>query len=126
MPTHRRERANDYILRELTQLLTSRVHDPRAEKIRFTGVDLTVDRRIARIYVACYSGEEDLREGLTGLESAKSFLRHELSRLLHWPFTPEIEFRVDRSWEHGAKVDNLLRELGNEHGDGTGQDTKPE
>jgi len=31
--------------------------------------------------------------------------------LLHWRFTPELEFRVDRSWQKGAKIDRLLREL---------------
>ena len=49
--------------------------DPRVGPMTITSVALTRDRRIARVYVACYSGEDDLSEGLKGLESAKDFLR---------------------------------------------------
>jgi ribosome-binding factor A len=108
MLPYRRERAGEFIFEELTLLLHNAVRDPRVQAITITGVDLTPDRRIARVYVACYSGEEALQEGLKGLESAKGYLRRELSRLLHWRFTPELEFRVDRSWERGNKIDTLL------------------
>ena len=108
----RRERAGGFIQEELTLILRSAVKDPRVALVTITGVELTADRRIARVYVASYTGEEDLREGLHGLESAKSFLRQRLSQVLRWRFTPEIEFRVDRSWEYGERIDSLLKELG--------------
>ena len=111
MPNFRRERANSFIQEELTLLLRHSVRDPRVQSITVTDVDLTVDRRIARVYVACYEGEEALQEALAGLESAKAFLRREIGQLLHWRFTPALEFRVDRSWQKGAKIDRLLREL---------------
>lgn len=120
MPTsYRRERANGFIREEVTLLLRDAVRDPRARLLTVTDVDLTPDRRIARIYVACYGNEEDLQEGLKGLESAKGFLRHRLSQLLHWHFVPDIEFRVDRSWERGAKIDSLLKKLEEDRHDST-------
>lgn len=120
MPNFRRERANSFIQEELTLLLRRSVRDPRVQHITVTDVDLTVDRRIARVYVACYEGEEALQEGLAGLESAKAFLRREIGQLLHWRFTPELEFRVDRSWQKGAKIDRLLRELNSGEAESTG------
>jgi len=95
----------------MTFLLRDSVHDPRVEPLTVTDVELTRDRRIARIYVACYSGEDALREALEGLESAKGFLRRELGQLLRWRFTPHLEFRVDRSWARGARIDRLLETL---------------
>lgn len=92
-------------------LLRNAVRDPRVAPITITDVELTVDRRIARVYVACYDGEDALREGLEGLESARPFLRQRLSQVLHWRFTPEIEFRVDESWEYGRRIDAILEEL---------------
>lgn len=115
MPPFRRERANSFILEELTLLLRDAVEDPEAQELSVTDVDLTRDRRVARVYVACYSGEEALKQGLAGLERAKGFLRHRLSEVLHWPFTPEIEFRVDRSWERGARIEELFKEIAEEH-----------
>jgi ribosome-binding factor A len=119
MLTHRRERASEFILEELTTLTQGAVQDPRVQALTLTGVQLTPDRRIARVYVACYAGEDALQEGLKGLESAKGFLRRELATLLHWRFTPELDFRVDRSWEQGAKIDSLLKTLDQQPG---GQD----
>ena len=111
MRSFRTERASSFILQEITLLLQNSVRDPRVKPVTVTSVDLTRDRRIARIYVACYSGADALREALEGLESAKGFLRRELGQLLHWRFTPELEFRVDGSWEYGAKIDTLLEAI---------------
>mgnify|MGYP000912052210 CR=1 FL=1 len=111
MPLYRRERADDFIREQFTLLMRDQVHDPRVQNLIITDVDLTQDRRIARVYVACYEGEEALKRGLEGLESAKSFFRRALSQLLTWRFVPEVEFRVDRSWQYGSRIDALLREV---------------
>jgi len=111
MLEHRIERANVFIQKELTLALEREVKDPRAKKMAITEVDVTPDRRIARVYVACFTGDEDLEDGLQGLESAKGYLRHRLSQVLRWRFTPIIEFRVDRSWEYGAKMDALFAQI---------------
>ena len=126
MLAHRRERVGGFIFEEITLLLHNAVRDPRVQALTVTNVDLTPDRRIARIYVACYSGEEALQEGLKGLESAKGYLRHELGQLLHWRFTPELEFRVDHSWEEGNKIDALLGPIRQERDEQVDHDTQPE
>jgi len=121
MRSYRIERANAFILEEIALLLQSSVRDPRVEPVTVTSVEVTRDRRTARIYVACLSGESALREALEGLESAKGFLRRELGRLLHWHFTPQLEFRVDRSWDYGAKIDTLLEALEQDSQSGAGE-----
>ena len=111
MRSYRLERASSFILQEVTNLLRNSVRDPRLEPLTVTDVELSRDRRIAHIYVACYSGEDVLKEALEGLASAKGFLRRELGQLLRWRFTPELDFRVDRSWQYGAKIEALLETL---------------
>lgn len=114
MPNFRKERANRFILKELTVLLRESVNDPRITPLTITEVDLTPDRRHARIYVACYSGDDDLREGLCGLESAKGYMRKHLAQVLHWRWTPTIEFRVDESWSYGQRIESLFDALDRE------------
>ncbi len=111
MPSYRTEKASGFILEEITLLMREAVRDPRVQQLTVTDVQLTPDRRVARIYVASYAGEEALREGLQGLESASGFLRRGLSRVLHWRFTPELQFYADRSWEYGSRVDEILQGL---------------
>jgi ribosome-binding factor A len=113
---HRRERAESFIQRELTLLLRDRVRDPRVNALTVTGAELTQDRRLARIYVACYEGEEALQEGLIGLNSAQGLLRRELAQRLHWRFTPYLEFRPDRSWQYGEHMDRLFDQIAEERG----------
>jgi len=108
---YRRERSESFILQELTLALRDQIGDPRVAPLTITEVDVTRDRRIARVYVACYSGEDDLKEGLKGLKSARKVLSQHLFRVLHWPFTPRLEFRVDRSWEQGEKIDRLIDQV---------------
>ncbi len=121
MRSYRIERANAFILEEIALLLQNSVRDPRVEPVTVTSVEVTRDRRSARIYVACYSGDSALKEALEGLESAKGFLRRELGQLLGWRFTPQLEFRVDRSWEYGAKIDTLLEALEENRQSGAGE-----
>ncbi len=117
MTSHRIERANSFILQELTLALRNQARDPRVEPLTLTEVRLTADRRMARVYVACYSGDAALEEGLVALEAAKGFLRSHLAQHLHWRFTPDIEFRADHSWEQGARIDALLEQIAQEHDD---------
>ena len=123
---YRRERAGNFIQEELTLLLQRVVNDPRTQSLFITGVDLTRDRRVARVYVACYTGKEDLEQGLKGLESAKRFLKRELAGVLQWRFTPDLEFRVDHSWENGHRIEELFEQIEQEYGNSPEQDDQPE
>jgi ribosome-binding factor A len=122
---YRPERAGTFILEELTRLVRNDLRDPRVADVIITGVDVTKDRRIARVYVANYAGEEALKEALQGLESAKPYLRRHLAQVLHWNFAPAIEFRTDRSYEYGQRIDALLDQIHQEEQETEG-DVKPE
>lgn len=108
---NRKERADSFIQQELTVILRDKVRDPRVDSLTITEVSLTKDRRVARVYVASFEDEETLNEGLKGLESAKGVLRRELAQLLHWPWTPELLFRIDHSWQYGERMDQLIERV---------------
>lgn len=111
---HRKERAESFIQQELTLLLREHVRDPRVSAVTVTEIQLTRDRRLARVYVASFEGEEVIREALEGLESAKGLLRRELAQRLAWRFTPDLEFRLDHSWKYGEHMDRLLDQIAKE------------
>ena len=92
-------------------MLQTEIDDPGLVPLVITDVDVTKDRRIARVYVAAYTGEEDLQEGLKALARAKSVMRSRIAEALQWPFAPDLEFRPDRSIQHGQRVDEILAQL---------------
>jgi ribosome-binding factor A len=111
---HRKERAESYIQQELTLLLRDHVRDPRVSALTVTEVELTQDRRFARVFVASYEDDDVIEAAMEGLESAKGLLRRELAQRLRWRFTPQIEFRLDRSWQYGERMDRLFDEIAQE------------
>jgi ribosome-binding factor A len=126
MKPHQLDRANGYIKEELSMLLGSVVADPRVRSLLVTDVDLTSDRRMARVYVSCYDEEADLEDAKRGLESAIPFLRRQLGEMLGWRFAPDLVFRVERSLQRAARLDKLFKQLEEEQAAKPAPEGEPE
>ncbi|MDI6890744.1 MAG: 30S ribosome-binding factor RbfA [Thermodesulfovibrionales bacterium] len=110
LPYKRSQRVRDLLREEIADIVIHRLKDPRIGFITVTGVDVTDDIKIARVYVSILKDEER-KTTLEILNSAKSFMRSELSKRLRMKFIPSIEFRLDTSIEYGNRIDKLLREI---------------
>lgn len=126
MKPHQLERANSYVREELSLLIGSSVADPRVHALIVTDVDLSADRRTARVYVGCYDETVDLKEGLRGLENAKEFIRRELGAVLGWRYTPELVFRADKSLQRGARLDKVFKQMEQERATQNAEQTTEE
>jgi len=111
MPANKIQRANEDIQRELSSLLRS-IKDPRVKQgmISVTAVDTTSDLRQATVYLSVYELRSE-KEFTKGLKSASGFLRRELGQALSLRHTPELIFVLDKSIEHGARINNILSGL---------------
>ncbi|MEW6214690.1 MAG: 30S ribosome-binding factor RbfA [Nitrospirota bacterium] len=110
LPFKRSQRVGDLLREEIADIVIHRLKDPRIGFITVTGVDVTDDIKIARVYVSILKDEEK-KTTLEILNSAKSFIRSELSKRLRMRFIPIIEFRLDVSIEYGNRIDRLLKEI---------------
>jgi ribosome-binding factor A len=107
----RADRVADVIQRELADLLQRRIKDPRLHRITVTGVELSDDLRVAKVFY-CFWGESAEQEIVArGLDRARGFIRRELGKRLYLKFLPELDFRYDPSFEYGAKIERILKEL---------------
>jgi ribosome-binding factor A len=111
LPYKRSQRVSDLLRKEIADIIMYKLKDPRIGFITVTGVDVTDDIKIARIYVSILKDEER-KTTIEILNSAKSFMRSELSKRLRMKFIPSIEFRLDTSIEYGNKIERLLKEAG--------------
>jgi ribosome-binding factor A len=110
LPYKRSQRVSDLLRKEIADIIIYRLKDPRIGFITVTGVDVTDDIKLARVYVSILR-EEERKTTLEVLNSAKSFVRSELSKRLRMKFVPSIEFRLDTSIEYGNKIEELLKEI---------------
>jgi len=121
MTTRRQEQLGELIAEELSDLIRTRMKDPRIGFASITGVDLSADLRHAKVFVSVLGTPEEQRATLQGLEHAAGFLRHELAQRLTIRYTPEVLFRLDESIARGTRILQLIREM--QHGS---QDAAPE
>jgi len=112
MRNYRREdQLSGAITRELSDLMRTRMKDPRIGFASITGVELSHDLRYAKVFVSVMGSPEEQRETMRGLDSANGFLRRELAQRLTIRHVPEISFRLDESIARGARVLDLLKQV---------------
>lgn len=113
---HRQEKLGELFATELSDLLRTRVKDPRVGFASITRVDVSGDYRHAKIYVSVLGSEEERADTIKALKHATGFLRHELASRVTLRYMPEIVFKLDTSIEQGSRILELIRESERESG----------
>lgn len=113
--SRRTARVSATVQNALASILRGGLRDPRLEAaglITITGVDVTADLSIARVYVVATAEAPDvLAEMLLGLESAAPYLRREVAQRVALKRSPELRFKVDPAIERGQRIDSILRDM---------------
>ncbi len=110
--THRIERVNNLIRREISELLQRQVKDPRlGSSVAVTEVSVSPDLRYAKIFVSRIGSKGEKQETLSVLAGASGFLRNELAKRLRLRQTPELIFQWDDSIERGNHLLQLIDEV---------------
>lgn len=110
MSSFRPERVGEQILKETTGLLLHSIKDPRVAQVTLTGIRVSRDLSVARLYFTV-PDQQDRADAEQGLKSASTFIRRELSQLMNLRFMPVIRFQYDESISHGRRIDDLLRQV---------------
>ena len=107
---HRQEKLGELFAAELSDLLRTRVKDPRVGFASITHVEVSGDYRHAKIYVSVLGSDEERDNTMKALKHATGFLRHELASRIVLRYMPEIVFKLDTSIEQGSRILALIRE----------------
>ena len=109
---NRPERVAQEIQVAIAEMLSrGRLRDPRIGFITVTGVKVSPDLRVAKVFYSMMGTGEAREETQRGLDAAKGFVRREIAAQLKLRFSPEIFFTFDESVSEGDKIDRLLREV---------------
>lgn len=113
----RADRVGGLIQQLLAELLQKDISDPRLQMATITQVKVTKDLRRARIYFTSAGGQELSEQTAQGFRSAVGFIKRHLGPRLGLRYMPELEFFYDESFDHGARIDQLLKSISsNDHG----------
>lgn len=118
MSTHSRpERVGQEIQAAVGELLTrGMLRDPRIGFITITGVKVSPDLRVARVFYSMMGTEEERAETQKGLDAAKGFVRREVTARVQLRISPEVFFSFDASVGEGDKIERLLKEVKEKEG----------
>ncbi|HEX8698116.1 MAG TPA: 30S ribosome-binding factor RbfA [Myxococcaceae bacterium] len=118
MSTHSRpERVGQEIQAAIGQILSrGELRDPRIGFITITGVKVSPDLRVARVFYSMLGTEKEREDTQKGLEAAKGYVRREVTAVVNLRVSPEIFFSFDESVGEGDKIDRLLREVRQKEG----------
>jgi ribosome-binding factor A len=107
----RQDQLGEVIAQELSDLIHTRMKDPRVGFASITGVEVSADLSHAKVFVSVMGSEQEQRSTLAGLGHASGFLRHELAQRLNVRHTPDISFRLDESIARGVHVLDLINQV---------------
>ena len=104
-------RVGDQIQKEIAVLLLERVKDPRVKGVTVTGIRLSDDLKIARIYYSLIGSKAQVERAQAGLDSAKGFIKKQIALRMALKYVPEITFLHDSSLEEGNHMDRLFDKI---------------
>lgn len=103
----RARRVSDLIQRELADVITRELRDPRLSDVTISEVQLSRDLARAKVYVMLHE-ESDIEGTLRALRKATGFLRHRLSQRIHLRGVPQLRFAYDANQENAARLSALI------------------
>src|SRR4030043_866371 len=99
------------IQQEISELLVRKTKDPRLELVTITGVEVSPDLKLARVYFSRFGNPDEVRRGLEGIQSATGFIKRELGKRMKLRRVPDLEFVHDTSFEYGDRIESILKDL---------------
>lgn len=113
MPSPTRlKRIADRIQQEISEMLVmGQINDPRLAGVSITDVNVDREFAYANIFVSAVEGKARKDEILQGLESARGYLRKQLSARIELRAFPQLRFHWDATPERADRIEQLLDKI---------------
>jgi ribosome-binding factor A len=104
------ERLQELIRRDVAEMLTTGLRDPRLRLASVTGVKLSPDLRHASVQVSCLGSDADKRTFMRGLDSARGRIQSVIAKHLRTRVTPRLAFHYDDGIERSVRMSKLIEQ----------------
>ena len=109
-------RIEELIKIKISMLLIKGLKDPRLDNfITILGVKLATDGRSARVIFSVIGSEEQKKDVLEGLRSARGYIQMKLAKEMRIKYIPHLIFELDDKTEESVNLVEKINRL-NEQG----------
>ena len=112
----RADRVGGLIQEILSDIFKRDVADPRLKMTLITGVEMSPDLKLARIYFTISGGSQKVKAATKAINNAHGFLKRKLAQQLDLRYMPELKFYYDESFDYGSHIEQLLKTVTTENG----------
>tara|TARA_B100001113_G_scaffold348420_1_gene342229 strand:+ start:1483 stop:1860 length:378 start_codon:yes stop_codon:yes gene_type:complete len=111
MPSTRLPKIEDFLKKEISNIISSQVKDPRYKYLNIVDVKCSSDIGIAKVFFTIINGERTDSPDNRSLEKFASMIRSKLSKFMKIRRVPKLVFKYDESLERYNNIDALLNSL---------------
>lgn len=111
MKTLRDKKVAEEIRREISHILHYDLGDPRIQGATVTGVRVTPDLKLARIYFAMPGCEDRATEVQAVFKKSAGYIRRLLAQRIRIKYMPALEFFYDESLELETRIRDLFEQI---------------
>ncbi len=114
-PFARADRVGGLIHESLSKLLQKSISDPRLESVSITGIKVSPDLKLAKVYFVISDHISTKEEAFAGFKKAKGFIKYSLAQKLKLRYMPDLQFYYDDSIDYGFHMNSVFKKIKNEY-----------
>ncbi len=103
----------DFLREEISLILQQEIKDPGLGFVTIIDVRMTEDLKYAKVYYSVYGTDEEKERTAKALKRATNYIKHLLGDKVRMKYMPEITFAYDTDQEKAARIDAILKKVGN-------------
>ncbi len=111
MSSTRVPKIEDFLKKEISQIISSQVKDPRYKFLNIVDVKCSSDLGVARVFYTIINGDISDSPDKQSIEKFSSMVRSKLSKFMQIRRVPKLIFKYDESLERYNNIDALLNSL---------------
>jgi len=111
MSSTRVPKIEDFLKKEISQIISSQIKDPRYKFLNIVDVKCSSDLSVAKVFYTIIDGDISNSPNSKSLEKFSSMVRSKLSKFMQIRRVPKLIFKYDESLERYNKIDALLKSL---------------
>ena len=111
MSSTRVPKIEDFLKKEISQIISSQVKDPRYKFLNIVDVKCSSDLGVAKVFYTIINGDISDSPDKKSIEKFSSMVRSKLSKFMQIRRVPKLIFKYDESLERYNNIDAILNSL---------------